>query len=50
MTVSICHDESRSLVLFHLSTLTKVVPNVYQANLFPNSENNVVTKLKGEME
>ena len=50
MTVSICHDESWSLVFFHLSMLTKVVPEVYQANLFPNSENHAVTKIKGEME
>lgn len=46
MTVSICHNESWSLVFFHLSALTKVVSKVYQANLFPNSENNAVTEIK----
>lgn len=33
-------------MFFHLSTLTKVVPEVYQANLFPNSENHAVTRIR----
>lgn len=32
----------------HLSTLPKVVPKIYQGNLFPNSENNAVIGTEGK--
>lgn len=49
MTVSICHDESWSLVFSPLSTLTSVAPNPTEP-LSPNRENAAATEAEEEWE